>query len=926
MKVNMPITNREVELKDTASIVSTTDLKGVITSVNREFIEISGFTERELLGHSHNIVRHPDMPAAAFADLWQTVKAGKPWTGMVKNRCKNGDYYWVEANVTPLREAGHVVGYMSVRNRPTREQIQQAQAVYRAINEGRTPKTGLTRMMRTKMQNLPMHLKLQSVQAVPILAMLLSVAALQNGMQGLAMGLMGGGALLGALLAVLVSRSVVGPIRQATQALKTMSEGNLNVKFDISRDDEIGQLMQALRTVQIRIGHDINETRKLADESTRVRMALDTASTNVMIADNDRNIVYMNPAVTAMMKNAEADLRKVFPNFDANRLLGSNMDQFHKNPAHQQRLLAEFTGTHKAEIAIGIRTFGLTANPVFDRNGQRLGSVVEWADLTAEKMFDKQIYETIKGAVEGNLSVRIKADPAMPDGVLKKTGEGINMILDAVVGPLTVAADYVKRIAEGDIPPKITEKYKGDFTTLKDNLNTCIDAVNALIGDAALLSRAAVEGRLETRADAEQHRGDFRKIVQGVNDTLDAVIGPLTVAAGYVYRISKGDIPAKITDHYNGDFNTLKENLNTCIEAIQALVADAHMLSQAAQEGRVQTRADATRHQGDFQKIVEGVNATLETIVGPIVVVKHAAEAINLAAKEISAGNTDLSQRTEEQASSLEQTAASMEELASTVKQNADNARHANQMTVAASDVAARGGAVVQQVVDTMRDINESSRKIVDIISVIDGIAFQTNILALNAAVEAARAGEQGRGFAVVAGEVRNLAQRSAAAAKEIKALISNSVEKVEDGSQLVDEAGKTMDEIVTSVRRVADIMSEIAAASMEQSAGIEQVNQAIVQMDEVTQRNAALVEQAAAAAESLEEEAAHLVQSVSRFRLDAETGMRTVTQQPASRTTERRAGFSASTSAAKPGAPKPRPAKVPLPQTEGGEDEWSEF
>jgi len=514
----------------------------------------------------------------------------------------------------------------------------------------------------------------------------------------------------------------------------------------------------------------------------------------------------------------------------------------------------------------------------------------------------------------------------MPDGMLKKTGEGINMILDAVIGPLTVAADYVKRIADGDIPPKITDKYKGDFNAIKENLNTCIDVLNTLVADTGMLSRAAVEGRLETRADLSKHWGDFRKIVKGVNDTLDAVIGPLTVAAGYVYRISKGDIPAKITEQYNGDFNTLKDNLNTCIEAIEALVSDANMLSQAALEGRVQARADAARHQGDFRKIVEGVNATLETILGPIVVVKHAAEAINLAAKEISAGNTDLSQRTEEQASSLEQTAASMEQLSSTVKQNADNARHANQMTVAASDVAARGGAVVQQVVDTMRDINESSRKIVDIISVIDGIAFQTNILALNAAVEAARAGEQGRGFAVVAGEVRNLAQRSAAAAKEIKALISNSVEKVEDGSQLVGEAGKTMEEIVTSVRRVADIMSEIAAASTEQSAGIEQVNQAIVQMDEVTQRNAALVEQAAAAAESLEEEASHLVQSVARFRLDADTGLPAVVQKPAPAAVERRSRVSVPKPPARPTTAKPRPVKSPLPQTEGGEDEWSEF
>ena len=262
---------------------------------------------------------------------------------------------------------------------------------------------------------------------------------------------------------------------------------------------------------------------------------------------------------------------------------------------------------------------------------------------------------------------------------------------------------------------------------------------------------------------------------------------------------------------------------------------------------------------------LKNMNDNLAATVGQV---RIGTETITVAAKEIASGNADLSSRTESQASSLEETASSMEELTSTVKQNADNARQANQLVVSATGVAVKGGAVVGQVVVTMGSIKESSRKIVDIISVIDGIAFQTNILALNAAVEAARAGEQGRGFAVVAAEVRNLAQRSASAAKEIKTLIGDSVDKVDQGSKLVDEAGKTMDEIVTSVQHVAEIMSEIAAASQEQSAGIEQVNFAVVQMDEMTQQNAALVEQAAAAAESMEEQALALSQAVSVFKL----------------------------------------------------------
>jgi methyl-accepting chemotaxis protein len=269
---------------------------------------------------------------------------------------------------------------------------------------------------------------------------------------------------------------------------------------------------------------------------------------------------------------------------------------------------------------------------------------------------------------------------------------------------------------------------------------------------------------------------------------------------------------------------------------------------------------------GQLMRSIDNIGRGLASVVGNV---RHASETINTAAREIAVGNADLSSRTEEQASSLEETASSMEELTSTVRQNADNAQQANQLVATASGVAIRGGEVVGQVVHTMEAIKESSRKVVDIIGVIDSIAFQTNILALNAAVEAARAGEQGRGFAVVATEVRSLAQRSAAAAKEIKALIGDSVARVDSGGLLVDQAGKTMQEIVTSVRHVADIMGEISAASHEQRTGIEEVNRAVTQMDQVTQQNAALVEEAAAAAESLQDQATQLVQAVSVFKLD---------------------------------------------------------
>jgi methyl-accepting chemotaxis protein len=354
----------------------------------------------------------------------------------------------------------------------------------------------------------------------------------------------------------------------------------------------------------------------------------------------------------------------------------------------------------------------------------------------------------------------------------------------------------------------------------------------------------------------------------------------------------------------------------------------------AAKNGDLTERIQTEGKDGSIKDLCEGINTIVESMEGLVGRIKVSSDTINTAAREIAAGNTDLSQRTEEQASSLEETASSMEELTSTVKQNAENAKQANQLAIGASDIAVKGGKVVGEVVTTMSAINESSRKISDIIGVIDGIAFQTNILALNAAVEAARAGEQGRGFAVVAAEVRSLAQRSAGAAKEIKTLIGDSVGKVDTGTKLVAQAGQTMEEIVNSVKRVTDIMGEITAASQEQSAGIEQVNQAITQMDEVTQQNAALVEEASASARSMEEQAGGLVAAVAQYRIgsDSEEPVRPqAAATPVARVPVKPVVRSA---AIVRGAKKPlvaTPARVNganghKPASEKSEEQWSEF
>jgi len=535
MRNNQPVTQREHPLSPDDYLISRTDLKGRITFANRAFVETSGFSSAELLGAPHNLVRHPDMPPEAFADLWTSIQAGKSWVGIVKNRRKDGDHYWVQATVTPTRVAGRIIGYTSVRSMASRDQIDAAEAAYKRFREHRA--AGL---------------------------------AIRDG--------------------AVVRTGVAGFFGRLTR---------LNLR---------------------------------------------------------RRILWAQVAGLAWF-------------------------------------LLALAGVH-------------------------------WMSADAAAQMWPWLWGTFALAVISSMA-------------------SAAMLVSRVEKPVGEMLDFALRMGAGDLTTTFEHK-AGD--------------------EVGALARA---------------------------------------------------------------MRTMQRSLLSVVHDIQ-----------------------------------EGMTS------------------ISTATHQVAAGNNDLSQRTEQQAASLEETASSMEQLTGTVRQNADNARQATGLAANASETAVRGGEAVGRVVQTMNEINEASHKIVDIIGVIEGIAFQTNILALNAAVEAARAGEQGRGFAVVAGEVRSLAQRSANAAKEIKGLIGNTVSRVENGAAQVGEAGATMDEIVQAVKRVTDIMGDISSASAEQSAGIEQVNEAVAQMDEGTQQNAALVEQAAAAAGALEEQADRLRESISTFRVSTQAEVRPARQR----------------------------------------------
>ncbi len=573
---------------------------------------------------------------------------------------------------------------------------------------------------------------------------------------------------------ILVTRGITRPLSRAVDVADGIAGGKLDNEIEISGDDEVTALMNSLATMQRNLLERITADRKIADENARIRNALDFVTANVRICDNDGKIIYVNKTLQKTLKQIEGGIRKRTPDFTAETMVGRNIGFFYDNPAAVLDILRNLAAERRTQMDIGGRQYNVVTNPVRNDQGQLLGTVGEWVDLTDELKVQQEIESIVSAARNGDLSKTI--DPSGKNGFFAQLADGINQLLATTQQALTNTSRVLSAVAQGDLTQTIEEDYEGIFGQLKDDTNTTIERLREVIGR-----------------------------------------------------------------------------------------------------------------------------------------IKEATETINTASQEIAAGNSNLSERTEKQASNLEETASSMEELNATVRQNADNARQANELSKRSNDIAVRGGEMVKRVVSTMGEIQDSSKKIADIIGVIDSIAFQTNILALNAAVEAARAGEQGRGFAVVATEVRNLAQRSAQAAKEIKTLIAESVDKVEGGAKLVDQAGTTMDEVVVSFRQVANLVTEISNASREQSSGIEQVTQAVSQMDEVTQQNAALVEEAAAAAESLEDQARGLLQAVGSFKLD-----------------EGRALAPARPSRPLPAAAAPNPSRlakpVPPAHANSPEDEWAEF
>jgi len=627
---------------------------------------------------------------------------------------------------------------------------------------------------------------------------------------------------------------------------------NLNVSAMMDGKDYIGCALEWANVTDVR-----------AKEAEVVRLSgtVEGAKTSIMMIDRDFVVTYANKSTIDMLTEYEDTLREVFPAFKVADLIGANIDQFHKNPAHQRKLLADPANLpYNTDIEVGPLSFNLNVTAIMDADGDYIGTALEWANNTEAK--------NIVAEYEGQLTA---IDKAM--GVISFNMDGTII--------------------------EINENFLNVVGYRKDEV---IGQHHRMFAEPSLASSSEYTEFWAKLNRGEFDSGEYKRIAKGGR--------VVWLQASYNPILDINGVPVKVIK-YASDV-TAQKNLQVTIENVLETTAK---VMNAMAEGDLTQSFDG-EYEGEFALLQSAINETVEKMLSIVVEINETAVSIGTGASEITRGNVDLSQRTEEQASSLEETASSMEELTSTVRQNSDNAAQANQLASSAREQAEKGGSVIKKAIDAMAAISTSSKKVTDIIGVIDEIAFQTNLLALNAAVEAARAGEQGRGFAVVASEVRNLAQRSAAAAKEIKELINDSGEKVKEGSMLVDESGRTLEDIVTGAKKVGDIISEIAAAGAEQTSGIGQVNTAISQMDEMTQQNAALVEEAAAASESLDEQGKSLQRMMEFFDVGEES----------TQVEERSVKAKSKPAPKRRAATKKTAAKKAPPATESADDEWDEF
>jgi methyl-accepting chemotaxis protein len=601
---------------------------------------------------------------------------------------------------------------------------------------------------------------------------------------------------------------------------------------------------------------NVTDVRLQENKAVQLQGALDQSATPIMMVDRDFIITYVNGASLTLLKTNETTFAEVYPGFsaDEDKVVGACIDMFHKNPAHQRKLLDDVNNLPwQTDINVAHLTFSLNVTAILDAAGDYIGNSLEWQDVTEIRTKAIEVGR-LSSAIEGMTTNLMMADT---DGIIVYCNPAVIKMLArretelrAILPAFSVATVVGSNFDSFHKDPAHQRNLLGNMANLPRTAEISIGSLSfQLIAIALKDENGNHVGTAVQWLDLTEEK-----------DAQSQVEGLITAAIS-------GELERRIdTTSYAGFMLGLGNNINELMEAIVEPINDAINIAQALADGDL-TQTMNSKYGGQFLLLADAMNGSIENLGNMVEQIRSASTNVFDAAREIAEGNNELSQRTETQASSLEETASAMEELTSTVQQNAENTTEASKLSSGVMDKATNGGEVVKNAIEAMSDINKSSKKIADIISVIDEIAFQTNLLALNAAVEAARAGEQGRGFAVVAAEVRNLAQRSAGAAKEIKGLINDSVEAVGQGTKLVDETGQTFTELVSAIAEVGKMLKDIDSAGKEQSSGIAEVSEAVGQMDEMTQQNAALVEEASASSKSMEEQAQGLLEQIGFFK-----------------------------------------------------------